>query len=78
MQPQASLPDRLTLMAFSGAVLYSYYEYRLTQNEERVAKFTEGFEEQYNNAIGNIEAEREERARDGGTTAATAERDAIR
>lgn len=46
--------------AFSGAVLYSYYEYRLTQNEERVARFTNGFEEQYNNAIGNIEAEREQ------------------
>lgn len=46
--------------AFSGAVLYSYYEFRLTENEERVAQFTEGFEEQYNNAIGNIEAEREE------------------
>lgn len=45
--------------AFSGAVLYSYYEYRLTTNEERVAKFTQGFEEQYDNAIGNIKAERD-------------------
>lgn len=54
------LVSAATGAAFSGAVLYSYYEFRLTENEERVAQFTEGFEEQYNNAIGNIEAEREE------------------
>lgn len=45
--------------AFSGTVLYAYYEYRLNQNEERIASFVGGFEERFNTALDTIEAESE-------------------
>jgi len=44
--------------AFSGATLYTYYEYRLTQNEQRVRDFITGFDERYANAMAQIEAQR--------------------
>ena len=45
--------------AFSGAVLYAYYDYRLTQNEKRIESFTSGFDERFNTARETIAAERE-------------------
>lgn len=45
--------------AFSGTVLYTYYEFRLDQNEQRVEKFTKGFDDRFNTATKTIEAERE-------------------
>lgn len=46
--------------AFSGTVLYAYYEYRLNQNEERIASFVEGFDERFQTALDTIKAESEE------------------
>src|SRR3954447_6626410 len=40
--------------AFSGVVLYSYYEYRLNKTETKVADFINGFQGKYDQAIGNI------------------------
>jgi S1-C subfamily serine protease len=45
--------------AFSGTVLYAYYEYRLNRSEERVAKFVKGFDQRFDAATKTIEAERE-------------------
>lgn len=45
--------------AFSGAVLYAYYDYRLTQNEKRIESFTAGFDERFQTAMNTIAAERE-------------------
>ena len=45
--------------AFSGAVLYAYYDYRLTQNEKRIESFTTGFDERFKTAMDTIGAERE-------------------
>jgi S1-C subfamily serine protease len=45
--------------AFSGTVLYAYYEYRLNQNEERIASFVDGFDERFQTAIDTINAESE-------------------
>lgn len=45
--------------AFSGAVLYAYYEYRLGQTEDRVDAFESGFEEQLAEALERIEEERD-------------------
>ena len=45
--------------AFSGTVLYSFYEYRLSRNEERVGSFVKGFDQRFKTATKTIEAERE-------------------
>ncbi|HVM07813.1 MAG TPA: serine protease [Acidimicrobiales bacterium] len=45
--------------AFSGAVLYAYYDYRLSQNEKRIESFTAGFDERFKTATETIAAERE-------------------
>jgi S1-C subfamily serine protease len=45
--------------AFSGTVLYAYYEYRLNQNEERIASFVEGFDDRFQTALDTINAESE-------------------
>lgn len=45
--------------AFSGTVLYAYYDYRLTNNEQRIEDFTENFDSRFKTAIDTIAAERE-------------------
>jgi len=45
--------------AFSGTVLYAYYDYRLGQNEKRIQSFTNGFDQRFKNATDTIAAERE-------------------
>jgi S1-C subfamily serine protease len=40
--------------AFSGVVLYSYYEYRLNKTETKVADFINGFQGKYNQAVTDI------------------------
>ena len=46
--------------AFSGAVLYAFYEYRLDRNEQRVEGYVAGFDERLKTALETIEAERDE------------------
>ena len=41
--------------AFSGAAFYAYYDTRLAENEETVARFVEGFDQQFNDATGAID-----------------------
>ena len=36
--------------AFSGAILYSYYDYRLNKNEDRVNRFVRGFDTRFQRA----------------------------
>ena len=43
--------------AFSGAVLYAYYDYRLSQNEKRIESFTSGFDERFQTALDTIASE---------------------
>lgn len=45
--------------AFTGAVLYAFYEYRLGQTRHRVDTFQASFEGKVNDAIGRIDAERD-------------------
>ena len=45
--------------AFSGAVLYAYYDYRLSQNEKRIGSFVEDFDGRFNTALATIAAEGE-------------------
>lgn len=45
--------------AFSGTVLYAYYEYRLNRTEDRVNKFVKGFDDRFDAATKTIDAERE-------------------
>lgn len=45
--------------AFSGTILYAYYEFRLDKTEERVASFVDGFDERFKTATETISAERE-------------------
>jgi S1-C subfamily serine protease len=45
--------------AFSGAVLYAYYDYRLTQNEARTKDFVGTFDQRFKRATDTIAAERE-------------------
>jgi S1-C subfamily serine protease len=45
--------------AFTGAVLYAFYEYRLGQTEDRVDKFEAGFEDEVSEAIDAIGEERD-------------------
>lgn len=46
--------------AFSGAVLYAYYDYRLSKNEERLNRFVKGFDAQFKGATDTIAAARED------------------
>src|SRR5688500_11035254 len=46
--------------AFSGAVLYAYYEYRLDTNESAIDKYVVGFDERLTTATEIIEKEGEE------------------
>src|SRR5438309_9207374 len=46
--------------AFSGTVLYAYYEYRLNKNEQRVTNFINGFDKQFKGALNAIATERED------------------
>ena len=46
--------------AFSGAVLYAYYQYRLDQNEERIDQYVRTFDERLETAKKIIEKEQEE------------------
>lgn len=45
--------------AFTGAVLYAYYQYELGQTEDRVDEFEASFEDSLGAAIGRIEEERD-------------------
>jgi len=45
--------------AFTGAVLYAYYEYRLGQTDDRVDEFAASFEGAVEDALGRIETERD-------------------
>jgi S1-C subfamily serine protease len=49
--------------AFSGAVLYAYYDYRLDTNETRVDEYVDGFDERLDTAVEIIETEQEEARR---------------
>src|SRR5947207_4475905 len=46
--------------AFSGTVLYAYYEYRLNKNEQRVTNFINRFDKQFKGALNAIDTERED------------------
>jgi S1-C subfamily serine protease len=46
--------------AFSGAVLYAYYEYRLDANETAIDRYVTGFDERLDTAVEIIETEQEE------------------
>jgi len=41
--------------AFSGAAFYAYYDNRLADNEQTVARFVEGFDQQFTDAAGAID-----------------------
>lgn len=45
--------------AFTGAVLYAFYEYRLGQTEARVDAFEAGFEDEVEEALGQLAEERD-------------------
>jgi S1-C subfamily serine protease len=45
--------------AFTGAVLYAFYEYRLDQTNDRVDRFEAGFEDEVDAALEEIAAERD-------------------
>ncbi len=45
--------------AFSGTVLYAYYDYRLSSNEDRIESFTGNFDQRFQTALDTIAAERE-------------------
>ena len=45
--------------AFTGAVLYAFYEYRLNQTEDRVDEFEASFQDQLGAALDAIEEERD-------------------
>ncbi len=46
--------------AFSGAGFYAYYDDRLAQNEQEVARFVDGFDQQFTDASGAIDSLRVE------------------
>jgi S1-C subfamily serine protease len=46
--------------AFSGTILYAYYEYRLGQTDKRVDRFIDDYEKEVDAAIGSIKAERDD------------------
>ncbi len=41
--------------AFSGAAFYAYYDARLADNEQAVARFVDGFDQQFSDATGAID-----------------------
>ncbi|HUP87276.1 MAG TPA: serine protease [Acidimicrobiales bacterium] len=45
--------------AFSGTILYAYYDYRLSSNEDRIQSFTGNFDQRFETALDTIAAERE-------------------
>lgn len=45
--------------AFSGTVLYAYYDYRLSANEDRIQSFTGTFDQRFQTAMDTIDAEKE-------------------
>lgn len=45
--------------AFTGAVLYAYYEYQLGKTEDRVDAFQAEFEDKVDEAVGRIDTERD-------------------
>jgi S1-C subfamily serine protease len=45
--------------AFSGTILYAYYDYRLSSNEDRIESFTGDFDTRFQTALDTIAAERE-------------------
>ncbi len=45
--------------AFSGTILYAYYDYRLSSNENRIESFTGTFDQRFQTALDTIAAERE-------------------
>ncbi len=45
--------------AFTGAVLYAYYEYQLGKTEDRVDQFEAGFEDEVDEAVSRIGTERD-------------------
>jgi S1-C subfamily serine protease len=45
--------------AFTGAVLYAYYEYQLGKTEDRVDQFQAGFEDRVDEAVSKIDDERD-------------------
>ena len=46
--------------AFSGAVLYAFYDYRLSKNEEGVGRFAATFDQRFNEATEALARERED------------------
>ena len=46
--------------AFTGAVLYAYYEYRLGQTEDKVEAFEAEFDENLDGAVGRIDEARDQ------------------
>ena len=46
--------------AFSGAAFYAYYDDRLAENERTVARFVEGFDQQFTDAAGALDEMRTE------------------
>lgn len=46
--------------AFSGAVLYAYYEYRLDSNERAIDKYVTGFSQRLDTAVKIIDKERDD------------------
>ncbi len=46
--------------AFSGAAFYAYYDDRLATNEAEVARFVEGFDQQFDAAAGSLDRLRDE------------------
>jgi S1-C subfamily serine protease len=45
--------------AFSGTILYAYYDYRLSANEDRIQSFTGNFDQRFQTAMDTIDAEKE-------------------
>ena len=43
--------------AFSGAIFYSYYEFKKDRTEKRVADYVQGFDQRFKDALANIDAE---------------------
>src|SRR5438105_2752992 len=64
MKPGVSMRTPLLMAslgaAFSGTVLYAYYEYRLNKNEQRVTNFINQFDKQFKGALNAIATERED------------------
>jgi S1-C subfamily serine protease len=46
--------------AFTGAILYAYYDYRLGKTEKKITSFESGFGEAVDKAIGRIDNERDD------------------